>query len=249
MSALWVVQLTRGEADVVDAGWAFGIGLVVIFYAVFAGSGYAPRQFLIALLVSIWSLRLTYYLLRYRVLKAGEDGRYVTLREKWGVDAQRNFFVFFQAQGMLVVVLSLPFLLIIKNPAQGFALYEMLGVMLWAAAFIGEVIADRQLNNFRLTPENHGKTCMVGLWRYSRHPNYFFEWLMWLAYGIIALSAPFGVLGFLSAAIMLILILKVTGIPPTEQRAMASRPQEYAEYQRTTSAFVPWWPKGVKAEE
>ena len=243
MGVLWLVQLVRRKGNLVEIGWAIGLGLLAVFYATYGDGGYGPRKLLIAILGAVAALRLTYHLLRYCVLNTEEEDRHLMLREKWGANAQRNFFIFFQVQGFFVVILSLTFLVIVKNPVPGFELNEMFGVMLWTGAFIGQTIADSQLAEFRSTPENQSKVCKAGLWRYSRHPNYFFEWLMWVAYGAIAVSAPYGGIGFLIALFMLFLILKVVGIPPNERSALAVTPTEYAEYQRTTSKFVPWFCK------
>ena len=111
------------------------------------------------------------------------------------------------------------------------------------SAIVGETVADRQLANWRKDPNNKGRTCRSGLWRYSRHPNYFCEWLMWCAYAALAWPGPLGPVALGAPALLLFLVLKVTGIPPTEARALASRGADYRRYQRTTSAFVPWPPR------
>jgi steroid 5-alpha reductase family enzyme len=242
MLALWAHQRSTKDASAVDVGWAAGLGLLAIFYAIFA-PGDPGRRLLIGFLAGFWSFRLASYLLTHRVIGKEEDGRYQTLRTRWGDRAQWNFFIFYQAQGFLDVVLSLPFLVISFNRSPSFHPLELAGVALWTVAIIGETIADRQLAAFRSSSANQGKTCRSGLWRYSRHPNYFFEWLIWCAYGLIALTAPHGWLGFASPMIMLFFILKITGIPPTEERALESRGDDFRDYQRTTSAFVPWFPK------
>ena len=107
---------------------------------------------------------------------------------------------------------------------------------------VGEAVADAQLTAWKRDPKNRGVTCRVGLWACSRHPNYFFEWLTWIAYALVATATPMGWLGWIPAGLMLFFILKVTGIPPTEAQARKSRP-DYADYQREVSAFVPWFPR------
>ena len=129
------------------------------------------------------------------------------------------------------------------NDTQAIHLLEWTGLALWATALAGEVLADRQLARFRGAPGNRGKTCRAGLWRYSRHPNYFFEWLIWCAYSLMTLPAPYGWIGLANPLLMLFLILKVTGIPANEARALQTRGEDYRRYQRSTSAFVPWFPK------
>ena len=125
------------------------------------------------------------------------------------------------------------------------AWFDMAAIGIFAISLIGESIGDRQLAAFRKLADNRGKDCRVGLWRYSRHPNYFFEWLHWFAYPLLA--AGLGELAWMTLigpGLMLLFLLKITGIPPTEKRALQSRGEQYREYQRTTSAFVPWFPKG-----
>jgi steroid 5-alpha reductase family enzyme len=138
------------------------------------------------------------------------------------------------------VFFSLPALLAVVNPAPEFSLLEYAAAALWAVAFAGESTADRQLLHFKMEPTNAGRTCQQGLWRYSRHPNYFFEWLIWVSYALFAAASPWGWLASACPLVMLYLLLRVTGIPPTEAHALVTRGDEYREYQRTTSAFVPW---------
>lgn len=246
MLALWIVERASGDAGVVDVGWAAGLGILAVGYAAL-GAGAPAHRVLIAVLAGVWSARLAIYLLFNRVLRGPEDGRYQALREKFGPRVGSFFFWFFQAQGVLDVVLSVPFLLICFNPSPGLHAVEYAGAALWLTAIGGESLADRQLARFRADPANRGKTCRIGLWRYSRHPNYFFEWLIWCSYALIASAAPFGWLGVISPAIILYLVLFVTGIPPTEAHALRSRGEDYRDYQRTTSAFVPWFPRRGRA--
>jgi steroid 5-alpha reductase family enzyme len=242
MTVLWWIQILRRDASHVDVGWAAGLGLLAIWFAV-AADGWGPRRLAIALVVGLWSFRLAYHLLTDRIIGKEEDGRYQTLRAKWADRANSRFFYFFQAQGLLDVILASPFLVICFNTQDSFHPVEWVGLALFVVAIGGETAADRQLARFKQKPDSKGKTCREGLWRYSRHPNYFFEWLIWCSYALVALAAPYGWLGLLSPIFMLLLILKVTGIPPTEQQALQSRGDDYRRYQQTTSAFVPWFPK------
>lgn len=120
---------------------------------------------------------------------------------------------------------------------------EWAGAALWVAAVAGETVADRQLARFLADPANRGRTLRAGLWRSSRHPNYFFQTLTWLSYALIVLAAPYGYLGFLSFFLILYLVLFVTGIPPIEERALRGRGEDFRRYQAETSAFVPWFPR------
>lgn len=242
MALLWFVQFSKHEADIVDVGWSLAIALV----AVIAGwntTGFWQRRLFLVGLVSFWALRLSAHLFFHRFLVPGEDARYAKLREKWGSRAQFNFFVFFQIQALLAVFLGVPFVFIAANEATAFSGWEMMAVLIWCLALFGEISADQQLQRFKDDPLNAGLACNSGLWRYSRHPNYFFEWLHWWSYALFLLATPQWWLAIVNPAVMLYLLLYVTGVPPSEARALESRAAVYREYQRTTSAFIPWFPK------
>jgi steroid 5-alpha reductase family enzyme len=154
-----------------------------------------------------------------------------------------RFLLFFEFQALLCLVLAAPFYLAASNPAPEITGLEYAGIAIWLAAIAGESIADRQLAAFKRDPANKGKTCRIGLWNYSRHPNYFFEWLIWVAFALFALDSPNGWAGLISPALILYFLFKVTGIPATEAQALRSRGEDYRRYQQTTSAFVPWFPR------
>lgn len=241
MAVLWARQRRTLDATVVDVAWAANLGALALLHAAF-GNGDPERRVLVGVLAGAASFRLAWYLWSDRARKPEEDGRYRALRERWAKAAQRNFFWFFQAQGLLDVLLSIPFALACSRTGPLDA-WDLGALVLGVTAILGETTADRQLARFRADPRHRGRTCRVGLWRYSRHPNYFFQWLIWCAYAWVALPAEYGWIGTLAPALMLFLILRVTGIPPTEERALVSRGDDYREYQRTTSAFVPWFPR------
>jgi steroid 5-alpha reductase family enzyme len=152
-------------------------------------------------------------------------------------------FVYFQLQAIAVAAFSLPFLVVIQNPRPPFGLHELAAVLLWLAAVSAEALADWQLARFRGKPCNSDRVCREGLWQYSRHPNYFFEWVHWWSYVVMALGAPGWPLTLVGPVAMGWALVNVTGIPLAERQALLSRGEEYRDYQRTTSAFVPWWPK------
>lgn len=241
MAALWARQRRTLDATLVDVAWAANLGGLALMHAAF-GAGAYERRILIAVLAGTATFRLAWHLWVDRGRKQEEDGRYRALRERWGSDAQRKFFWFFQAQGFLDVLLSVPFALAASRTGP-LDEWDVVALAMGVGAIFGETTADRQLARFRSDPRHRGRTCRVGLWRYSRHPNYFFQWLLWCAYALLALPADLGWIGALAPALMLFLILRVTGIPPTEERALLSRGDDYRDYQRTTSAFVPWFPK------
>jgi steroid 5-alpha reductase family enzyme len=242
MLVLWIIHLLIRNAAIVDVGWAAGLGILALFYAA-AGPGYAARKWAMASMAGFWGLRLAAYLLFARVLGHPEEGRYVQLRKEWKTNLALRFLFFFEFQALLEVVLSLPFLLVCMNPRAPLGVVEKTGAGIWLVAIIGEAIADQQLNRFKKDPANKGKTFRGGLWKYSRHPNYFFEWMIWVGYAVFALGSPWGWLGLISPAMILYFLLSVTGIPATEAQAIRTRGNEYRAYQRTTSSFVPWFPK------
>jgi steroid 5-alpha reductase family enzyme len=242
MFLFWRWHLRIGNAGVVDVGWTGLVAGLSVLAAVL-GPGAALRRIAIGSMLAIWGTRLNVYLLRDRIFGRPEDPRYQDLRKAWGPRAGVRFFWFFQAQAVVAVFFALPALIASMNPAQALNAVEIGACVLWAAAFLGESSADRQLERFKADPANRGRTCRIGWWRYSRHPNYFFEWMMWIAYATYASASPWGWIAFACPAAMLYLLFRVTGIPATEGHAVHSRGEEYRRYQQTTSAFVPWFPR------
>jgi steroid 5-alpha reductase family enzyme len=240
LAAAWAVQYRTRDASVADVAWSYSVAGLGLFYAA-VGQADVRLRVLLAVLAGLWGLRLGTYLL-WRARGRPEDGRYRRLRERWGKAADRRLFVFFQIQALIAWLLSLSFAVIAWRPTPAPAWAAGLAVAIWLVAVVGEAIADRQLERFRRDPANRGRVCRQGLWRYSRHPNYFFECLHWCAYLPLALGAPWGGLALAAPLLMAWLLLKLSGVPATEAQAAASRP-EYAEYLRTTSALIPWPPR------
>lgn len=241
MAVLWVVQVRIRDASHVDVAWAVLIACAAIAYALLADGDVAHRV-LAAVLASVWGFRLGAYLFFDRVLGKEEDRRYRELRRKWASAANAKFFVFFQAQALFVVFFSLPFAFIALDPDSRFGVVVWVGIAAWAIGNVGTIIADRQLAQWRASPENKGTTARGGLWSWSRHPNYFFELVTWCGNALVATSAPSGWIAWIVPAGLLFLLFRVTGIPATEAQALRSR-VDYAEYQQTTSVFVPLPPR------
>lgn len=242
MLALWVAHLVIRNAAIVDVGWTFGIPLAAAVYA-WRVENAGPRLGLLLAMTLIWATRLGLYLLLTRVIGQPEDGRYREIRARWATNLPMKFLAFFQLQGAVDVFLSLPALVVALSPAQHVSALEIGGLVTWAAGVVGEVAADRQLHRFKADPARARRVCTVGLWRYSRHPNYFFEWLVWVGYAVYALGSPFGWAALACPLLMLYFLFRVTGIPATEAQALRTRGEDYRRYQRTTSAFVPWFPR------
>lgn len=237
---VWAWQLNTENAGMVDPVWAYSLGGLAVLYAVL-GTGQPLSRFLSASFGLLWGLRLGTHLWRRNYGKP-EDARYRRLREEWGAAAKRKLFWFFQLQAVVSMLLSIAFLVPSYResaPAYGWA---AAAVAIWVAAVAGEALADRQLRRFKAEPANHGAVCRVGLWRYSRHPNYFFECVHWVAYLALSVGSPWGWLTLAPPLLMAWLLLKLSGLPLTEAQAARTRPG-YAEYQRTTSALIPWPPR------
>jgi len=243
---LWGIQQRTRDAGVVDVGWAATIGLLAVGYAV-RGDGALVQRVLAGVLGGVWGLRLALHLLLDRVIGHEEDGRYRALRAHWGARAGLHLLWFFQAQALAAVVMSLPFLLVASHDAPVPEPIQVAGIALFAVAKLGETVADRQLARFRRRPDTRGRTCREGLWRYSRHPNYFFEWLVWCGFAAVARPAPGGAWALLAPVVMYVLVTRVTGIPYTEAQALRSRGDDYRRYQDTTNAFFPWPPSEAPA--
>jgi steroid 5-alpha reductase family enzyme len=239
MALLWLWQKRRGNAAIVDVAWSFLTAANGIVFALALGSD--PRRWIIAGLAALWGIRLGGHLWRRVSGDPHEDIRYRAMRDAWGGGFQIRMFFFYQLQAVGAVLFALPMAWAAWNraPLGG---WDLGGALLGLVAIGGEAIADRQLARFRRGGPP-GRVCDVGLWRYSRHPNYFFEWLQWFAYVALAGGGDGRWLVWLGPAAMLAFLLRWTGIPLLEQRMVESRGDAYRAYQRRTSVFVPWPPR------
>jgi steroid 5-alpha reductase family enzyme len=242
MVGLWSVQLLIRNASLADVGFCAALVAAVLWYAGYA-AGDTERKLVVVLMVSVYAGRLGFFILFNRVIGRTEDSRYRDLRRRWGASEPFMMFGYFQLQAAAVAMFSLPFLAVIQNPRPPFGLSELAGFIIWMTAVSAEAIADWQLTRFRAKPWNRDRVCREGLWYWSRHPNYFFEWLHWWAYVVMAIGTPGWPLTLIGPVGMGWALMKVTGIPWAEQQALRTRGEDYRQYQRTTSAFVPWWPK------
>lgn len=243
MVAGWRWQQRRRNAGIVDVLWSAGLACSAVLLAALGRGAAAPRLGL-AVLGGLWGMRLAWHLWR-RVRGEGEDGRYRELRARWG-DRPLRWFAFFQAQAALVALFALPFLAVAGN-RQTHPLWLTAGALVWLLGVGGEALADAQLARFRADPAHRGTTCRAGLWRYSRHPNYFFEWLHWFAYVALAQGAPRAWLAWLGPVLMFVFLRWLSGIPWTEAQALRTRGEDYRNYQRSTPMFFPWFPRHPRA--
>ncbi|MDB6092555.1 MAG: 3-oxo-5-alpha-steroid 4-dehydrogenase [Verrucomicrobia bacterium] len=238
-AGLYFVARRFDNYGVVDIAWSYAFGGLTAFYAL-GGPGWPVRRALVAAMVVLWSARLgTHLAIRVIGHHPVEDGRYKQLRKDWAGNFKGKMFGFFQMQAVSVVVLGVGFLVVCLNPAPTLHPLEIVGAGVWLLALSGEAVSDAQLAAFKRNARNKGQVCDIGLWRYSRHPNYFFEWLIWVGYFAFALGSPWGWLAIVGPASILYLLLRVTGIPMTEEQSLRSRGDAYRRYQERTSAFIP----------
>jgi steroid 5-alpha reductase family enzyme len=240
MACVFVWALKLKNNGIVDIFWAFNFTVISLNIWSLA-DGNVTRKAMVCILSALWSLRLGIYLL----IRVGshlheEEGRYKQLRAEWN---SVKFFVFYQMQAFSNVLLSIPFFIIALNPEPEIQINEYVGCVLWLLCIIGEGVSDLQLQLFKRDPANKGKVCQLGLWNYSRHPNYFFQLSMWISVFVFAISSPYGWLSIICPLSIGYLIFKVTGIPMTEEQSVRTKGDAYLQYQKTTSAFVPWFKK------
>ncbi|MBR1220853.1 DUF1295 domain-containing protein [Bradyrhizobium sp. U87765 SZCCT0131] len=249
MAGAWLVQQRTGNSGWVDTIWTFSLGVIGAAGALWPlqGSIPGPRQWLVAALIALWALRLGSHIAQ-RSAGITDDPRYARFAADWGAEAPRRMFVFLQNQalGSLPLVFAI---FVAAHAPRPLDAQDLLGALLLAAGIAGEAVADTQLKRFRGAAVNRGRVCDAGLWRLSRHPNYFFQWLGWLAYPVMAISFadplgyPWGFAALPAPLVMYWILVHVTGIPPLEEQMLRSRGDAYRAYQARTSRFFPWSPR------
>jgi steroid 5-alpha reductase family enzyme len=244
MATAWYIQQKSSNSGWVDVTWSLGVGAVGFIAAVWPLGQDWPhwRQIVVALLAASWCLRLGLHIAR-RTRTAADDPRYKNLILQWGSDAPRRMFLFLQSQAVVGIILAFSILLAAHNPNPQWRIQDLVGLAVLTVAIVGEAIADRQLRAFKNDPGNHKAVCDIGLWRWSRHPNYFFEWLSWVAYPIIAIDFcgcnPYGWLALAAPLSMYWVLVHVSGIPPLEEHMLRSRGDAFRAYQKRTRPFFP----------
>jgi Predicted membrane protein len=241
MTLFWIWGTLENNGAYADVGWAASFFSIAVLLFGFS-SGYPARTTLFSLMIALWSLRLFFYLLR-RTWKKREDERYLQLRLKWEATGAVDFkfYILFLFQALLIITLSLPFFVVTINPWPHISYLEWSGFALFLLALAGEALADHQLKKFKETAPPEA-ICEQGLWGWSRHPNYFFEWLVWGAYTLFALASPLGWTMVISWGIMTVLLIKFTGVALAEKASLKKRGAAYQDYQARVSAFFPWPP-------
>ena len=249
MAAAWQVQRTTGHTGWIDVFWTFGTGTVAALGSLAPLSAdHAPgaRQIMVAILIALWSLRLGLHILA-RTREAGDDPRYREMIRQWGPQQNQRMFLTLQAQAAVGLILAVSVGLAAHHPRPGLGVMDLLGIALLIGALVGEAVSDAQLRRFKSNPANRGQICEEGLWSLSRHPNYFCEWLCWLAYPLIAIDPsganPLGWISLLAPACMYWVLVYVSGIPPLEEHMLRSRGAQFRALQARTRPFFPF-PKG-----
>lgn len=245
MACAWLVAIRTGRSGWIDAIWSFAVGAGGVAAALLPLEGDASwqvRQSVVAVLAAVWSLRLGLHIV-VRTAGGGDDPRYAQLREEWGANFKGRLFWFLQIQAAAAFLLVMAIFAAARNPAEGLGVGDWLGIAVLIVAVAGEAIADRQLTAFRADHANRGRVCDQGLWGVTRHPNYFFEWLGWVAYPLIAIDLggayPWGWAAFAGPVFMYWLLVHVSGIPPLEAHMLRSRGEKFREYQQRVNAFWP----------
>ena len=243
MALAWRVVIATGNSGWADAFWSFTVGAAGIFAALgpLDGVENSPRNWLVALLVAVWSGRLGLHIAR-RTLRGKDDPRYAELKRGWGSKWKPQMLLFLEIQAAVALVLAVAVMAAAHNPAP-LGLGDALGVVIAVIAIAGEASADRQLARFARNPANAGKVCDTGLWAWSRHPNYFFEALYWVALVPIGIGHAWGAVALAAPLLMFVLLRYVSGVPPLEQHMVRSRGAAFTAYQQRVPAFFPRPPR------
>jgi steroid 5-alpha reductase family enzyme len=247
MSIAWLAWRSTGNSGWVDTIWTFSVGVVGLGGALLPPTGAdssGSRRVMVAAFACVWALRLGLHIAR-RTRGIQDDPRYAKLVRGWGSDAPRQMLILLQKQALVSVPLGLAMVLAAANPEASLRPQDWLGAIVVTVAILGEATADRQLRRFAADAPDSRRVCDVGLWRWSRHPNYFFEWVGWLAYPLLAIGRwEWGWAALAAPVCMYWLLVRISGIPPLEEHMLATRGDAYRAYQARTNAFFPAPPRG-----
>jgi steroid 5-alpha reductase family enzyme len=242
MTFLWLISIFLKNVSIVDLFWGFGFVLSSVVYFILT-DGNSPRKILLLVLVTIWGLRLSFYL-AWRNIGKGEDFRYREFRKQYGENRYWwiSYFQTFLLQGVLMWLISAPLLgAQYMEPQNDLNILDFAGIIIWTIGFLFEAGGDWQLARFKANQANKGKVLHTGFWRYTRHPNYFGDAAVWMGFALICISAG-SYIPVLGSVLMTLLIIKVSGVALLEKTLKSNKP-EYIAYVEKTSAFIPWFPK------
>lgn len=243
MCFVWMGYRLTKNPSIVDLSWSIGLmvsGLIYLWLPPIT-----PRRAVMGALIILWALRLAGYLWYARIRQGHLDKRYTELSKDWKMSQSLGFFLNFQLQGLLIFLISFIFYWTSVDSSSSLSLLDQIAVGVVIFGIVGESVADWQLNRFK--KRQKGGVCNVGLWNYSRHPNYFFDWLTWVGFTLFAIQSHRGYLGVVSLLILYIIFTRVTG-PLTERGSVQSRGQKYIDYQNQTSMFFPWFKTKIDSE-
>lgn len=238
----WVLSYKTDKYAWIDFFWASSFILVISFVNWWYSN---PSLITLSFIMGIWSLRLSGLLFK-RIRNENEDPRYKTLKAHWGAKSSKYFLLLYLFEGVLTLFLCIPLYMNALAADTSMNTWNYIGIGMFFFSILGETISDSQLSIFKREHTGQRKVCNVGLWKYSRHPNYFFEIVIWLSYGFYGLSLANPLLNFIPFIIMFVFITRITGIPYAEKQALLSKGSLYKEYQETTNALFPWFPKENK---
>lgn len=243
MALAWLVQRKTGSSGWVDTIWSLAVGAGGIVAALVSSDvPFGGRRILVILLMGAWALRLASHIAG-RTLGGGEDPRYAALKQEWGASFPFRLFIFLQIQAVAAVALVISIYVASANPAPFPNLFDAIAIVIAVVAIVDEALADAQLAAFRKGNRDRGNVCEIGLWRWSRHPNYFFEWLFWCAWPFLAIDPsgghPWGWIALSAPVLMYLLLVHISGIPPLEAHMLESRGEAFRAVQARVNAFFP----------
>jgi steroid 5-alpha reductase family enzyme len=243
MVVVFALAALMKDNSIVDIAWGLGFICVVLFY-LFYSTEHGARQILVSVLVVIWGIRLAVHI-ALRKRGKGEDWRYARWRKQWkNWFYLRSFLQIYMLQGIFLLIIVYPAVLVLLSPFEKITVFDILGTAVWIVGFIFETVGDHQLSRFKNKPESRGQIMTSGLWKYTRHPNYFGEATMWWGIFAIALSVPLGWTAIISPLLITVLLLKVSGVSMLEKKYADNT--SFRDYASKTSVFFPWFPRGQK---
>lgn len=240
MGAWFIIAQIKKNNSIVDIAWGLGF-ILLTWFSFFKDGSFLARQILVSTLVTLWGTRISGQI-AIRNFGKGEDPRYTEMKKNWGrLIHLYSFLIVFMLQGFLILVIATPILIINNSNNAGLNLLDYLGTSVWLVGYLFETIGDLQLYSFLKNPVNKGKVMQTGLWRFSRHPNYFGETVLWWGIWLISLSVPYGIFCIISPLTITYLLLHVSGVPMAERHMIHL--DGFEEYKQKTSRFVPWFPR------